>query len=306
MSYARPVFEGDIVHIQRRTREGHDFLVPRRETLDLVRYAYAVAAERHGLILHAVCVMSTHVHVIATDPLGRHPDFTAFAHRVIALGLKRMYGIDGSVWMGGGPTVQRLVGNNAIVEALADLRVNPVAAGCVRDDANSQGVFGVAERAPLCCLNEEFVRPRCLGKDSTLPAAATFVLRAPETLVEELGIEGATDALVEAIRRHRKEAQAEISRTGKGYLGRRRVLAMDVWKKAKRLKRSRLRPLFKGVLGEAIRSAHEALRLFRAAYGIALAAFRRGETGVLFPPGTYLMRRRLGCATAVLPGRSTR
>src|SRR5690606_25455089 len=57
MTLPRPVFQGDTIHIQRRTRSGHYFLVPNEETLQLVRYAFAVAAARYGLILHAVCVM---------------------------------------------------------------------------------------------------------------------------------------------------------------------------------------------------------------------------------------------------------
>src|SRR5690606_20718822 len=92
MSSPRPVFAGDVIHIQRRVRDGRFFLVPRAEILDLVTYAYGLSAEKFGLELHAVCVMSNHLHVVATDVEGRHPEFTAWAHRVMALALKAMHG----------------------------------------------------------------------------------------------------------------------------------------------------------------------------------------------------------------------
>src|SRR5690606_17829147 len=126
MSFPRPVFAGDVIHIQRRVRDGRFFLVPRAEILDLVTYAYGLAAEKFGLELHAVCVMSNHVHGVATAVEGRHPEFTAWAHRVMALALKAMHGIEGAVWQEGGASVQRLVGSVAVAEALAYVRVNPV------------------------------------------------------------------------------------------------------------------------------------------------------------------------------------
>jgi putative transposase len=145
MPRPRPVFAGDVIHIQRRVRDGRFFLVPKAELLDLVTYAYGLAAEKYGLELHALCVMSNHLHVVATDVDGRHPEFTAWAHRVIALGLKRMHGIEGAVWQEGGASVQRLVGSVAAIEALAYVRVNPVAAGCVRHEGSYPGVFGADE-----------------------------------------------------------------------------------------------------------------------------------------------------------------
>ena len=299
MTRVRPVFEGDTIHIQRRAREGRHFLVPHRETLQLVRYAYAVAAERCGLILHAVCVMSTHTHVIATDPEGRHPQFTHYAHRLIALGLKRFHGIDGTVFTQGGASVQRLVGRDAIIEALAYLRMNPVAAGLVAHDGAYPGVFGVEEKAPLKVYEERIARPSCFAGRTTLPEAARFVLRPAERLLDELGPKRAAERIARAIRRHRENAKAKRKRDELAIVGMKEVLATDVWRRAPKPKRAPFRPTFKGVLADALRQASDSLRRFRRAYAEALATFRDGDTSVCFPAGTYKMRL-MGCKVAKL------
>lgn len=299
MTQVRPVFAGDTVHIQRRTVDGRFFLVPKPETLALVRYAYGLAADRFGLVLHALCVMSTHTHVIATDKDGRHPEFTAFAHRLIALGLKRIYGIDETVWRAGGASVQRLVEAPATIEALAYVRVNPVAAGCVEDERAYPGVFGADEDAPLNETSEIIRRPSCFGPKSKLPAATSFILRAPKSLLDELGVEGAASAIASAVARHRTRAHETLREEGRGFLGMRKVLSASVWSRAEQPKRAPFNPTFKGVVASAIRRASETLRAFRYAYAEALGAYRAGSRDVLFPPGTYLMKRRYNCSVAL-------
>jgi putative transposase len=298
MSCPRPVFAGDVVHIQRRIRDGRFFLVPRAEILELVTYAYGLAADKFGLVLHAVCVMSNHLHVVATDVEGRHPEFTAWAHRVMALALKGMHGVEGAVWQEGGASVQRLVGSVAVAEALAYVRVNPVAAGCVPHDRRYPGVFGADEEAPLAEIVREVTRPECFGEESTLPEVSTFVCRPPSSLVDELGEERGAAMIAEAVGRHRVEARARRVAEGRGFLGMKRVLAADPWTRPDRPPSGAGSPSFKGAIAEAIQLARRTLIVFRRAYAEAMAAFRAGRRDVRFPPGTYLMRRRLGCACA--------
>lgn len=297
MTRPRPVFAGDTIHIQRRTRDGRFFLVPHRETLQLVKYAYAVAANKFKLKIHALCVMSTHVHVIATDPLAQHPDFTASAHRIIALGLKEMYGIEGSVWRGGGVSVQRLVGRDAIIESLAYVRLNPVAAGCVGTERAYPGVYGADDRDPLAETAETIARPACFGEESVLPDEAVFRLTPPPLVVEELGKEKAAREIAEAVERHRKDAQNQRKTAKRRFFGMKRVLATDIWTRSGELKRTRLNPTYKGVIARAIQLAHQTYQAFLYAYQLAMGAFKEGQRDTVFPAGTYRMRL-LGCEVA--------
>lgn len=297
MSRPRPVFAGDVVHLQRRIRDGRFFLVPRPDVVQLVLFAYAVSAERHGLSIHALCVMSNHIHLIATDPEGCHPEFTSYAHRLIALGIKSMYGVEGAVWGDGGPSVQRLVGGVAIAEALAYLRVNPVAAGCVRHERDYVAVFGAAEDAPLEGASWNVSRPACFGDASSLPEEIQFTVAPPQALRDELGDDLASETIREAVAHHRNEARRSRGEQRLGFSGMRKVLAVDVWARpSSPPKRAGFTPTFKGATSEAIAEARKTLRAFRRAYAEAMIAFRAGGRDVAFPPGTYLMCRRFGCS----------
>jgi putative transposase len=302
MSRPRPVFAGDVIHIQRRTRDGRFFLIPHRATIALVQYAYAVSAARHGLSLHAFCMMSNHVHIIATDHEGRHPEFTAYAHRIIALGLKAMYNVDGAIWQEGGASVQRLIGAKAVVEAMAYLRVNPVAAGCVRHERDYPAVFGVSPaNAPLEDFSVVVARPDCLGTASSMPEESEFTCTAPESLVHDLGREAGHNRLSEAVDRLRNDSRRARDLQGLGFLGIRRVLRASVWTRPSQIaQRNGYIATFKGVVADAIALAKNTLIWFRRAYANALAAFREGRRDVEFPPGTYLMCKRLGCVHDVV------
>ena len=54
------------------------FLCPSRELNELVLYILAVAAERSGILLHAYCFMSNHLHLVLTDPRGTLPAFEQY------------------------------------------------------------------------------------------------------------------------------------------------------------------------------------------------------------------------------------
>jgi putative transposase len=297
MSRPRPVFPGDVIHIQRRTRDGRFFLVPRARTVQLVQYAYAVAAARTGVRIHALCIMSNHIHAVATDTDGRHPEFTAYAHRLIALGIKSMFGVDGTIWSEGGASVQRLVGETAVVEALAYVAVNPVAAGCVRHEREYSALFLYDESA---ARRTRVARPACFAEDSVLPCEAELVLTPLTTSIHVTDPVEAARRLRCATRRRREEAVRELTSAGRRFIGMRGVLAVDVWTRPRRpVRRGDLSPTFKGALREAIRFAAATLRAFRRAYAEAMEAFRAGRRNVKFPPGTYLMRKRYGCAVEV-------
>lgn len=305
MTKARPIFRGDVVHIQRRTAGGLFYLVPKPVVLGIARYAFAAAAARSGLLLHSVCVMSNHLHVLATDPRGEHPEFTAYAHRIMAIALKRLFAIDENVWAPGGPSVQRVVERDAIIDTLAYIAINPVAAGCVCDENEYAGLFGASGAAPLASFTERMERPKLFGQSSTLPESAEFKIEPVKLLIDELGEERAAEAIRSAIQRRRESAHREREAAGKGYLGMKRVLAASVRRRAPKPESGKLNPTFKGVIAEAIQRARETLLAFRRAYAETLELFREGKRDVIFPAGTYKMHRIYGVAVAAADEAST-
>lgn len=305
MSRVRPVFAGDTLHIQRRTIHGRFFLIPNEKMLALARYAFGVAAQREGLRIHLLCVMSNHIHVVVTDPRGKHPDFTAYAHRLMALALQRMYGIEEAVWAPGGPSVQRLLGPDGVADALAYVRANPIEAGCVRDEREYHGLFGADERAPLKTHRELIARPAVFGSQSRLPASVEFKTEPVKELVEALGKKRASELIAGYIRRRRQRAREERAAEKLGYLGMKRVLSASVWQRVPRPRSGGIRPTFKGVTAEAIRQGSYTLRAFRLAYAEALEWFRLGKRDIVFPLGTYKMKRCYGVRVAPARGAPT-
>ena len=51
------------------------------ETNHIVRYALGLGQLKTGVQIHAVSVMSNHVHVEFTDPEGRYPEFAREVNR---------------------------------------------------------------------------------------------------------------------------------------------------------------------------------------------------------------------------------
>src|SRR5690554_5319567 len=95
MTTARLVLANDVIHIQRRTREGFFFLVPVPQMVRLICFAYALAAADYERVIHVLCIMGTHVHVIVTDFYGQHQMYYEYAHRPVDWSAQAVYGIEG-------------------------------------------------------------------------------------------------------------------------------------------------------------------------------------------------------------------
>jgi hypothetical protein len=63
-------------------------LRPDAAITSFILYALAVSARRSGIHVHALCAMSTHLHLVVTDEKGELPRFLQYFHRLVALGTK--------------------------------------------------------------------------------------------------------------------------------------------------------------------------------------------------------------------------
>ena len=61
-------------------------------------YCLAIAAKKHGVLVHALGAMSNHYHLVLTDPEGVLPDCMAWFNRQLAMCVKRLRGWDEVVW----------------------------------------------------------------------------------------------------------------------------------------------------------------------------------------------------------------
>ena len=186
--------------VTRRTRGGHLLLRPDATCRQLAGYLLAVAAERHGIRLHAVVVMGNHIHLVCSDPGVRLQDFLRDFHRWMALSFKQLRHWDETLWDSRRPSVQMLLRSEAIADKTAYLLANPCSAGLVPHGDRWPGLWGWWADWPED--GETISKPSSIPflASDRWPPTADLRLVAPEgELLEQLG-ESSLDQLVSRIR----------------------------------------------------------------------------------------------------------
>ncbi len=286
MTAPRQILPGASYLVTRRCAQRQLLLKPSRLTNETFLYVLALAATRHGIQLHAFCVLSNHYHLVVTDPRANLPAFHQLLDALVARALTASLGRWESFWAPDTYSAVRLVSEQDAVEKTAYTLANPVAAGLVAAGSAWPGAWSAPERIG----GEPYVvkRPKhFFDPKGGLPDEVTLQLTPPsgfesaEQFRVELG--EALEAGEAAARKHwharggflgvsRVLAQKPSARPAEGEPRRRvnpRIAARDKWKRI-----------------EAVARLVEFLRAYRAAW----SERRRGAGGVIFPHGTYLLR----------------
>jgi REP element-mobilizing transposase RayT len=300
MSLPRTILPGATYLLTRRVLRRHFLLRPDAVLNNLILYALAVSAQRFGIQVHALCAMSTHLHLVVTDERGVLPRFLAFFHRIVALGTKVLRAWEGPVWDHEPTSVVRLMTRAAIVEEIAYTLANPVAAGLVRHANEWPGAKVLVDELGGGALRA--VRPDLYldPKNPAWPPDVTLEVSLPPGL----GADEAQDfrrEVAEALAQ--EEATAPAVQGGEGVLGAERAGSVSPYERATSVEPLRaLNPTFAVGRGgkEAWLRAAAAVRAFRGAYRAALAEWCKGVRDVLFPEGTWWMR--VCHAASVRPG----
>jgi putative transposase len=298
MSQARPIRPGATYLITRRTERRHCLLRPDRLMNAFIRYAFVVSADRHGIMLHAFCAMSTHVHYVITDPLGSLPRFLTMFHRLVALGVKTIRNWEGAVWDRSQTSVVELCTRQAIVEKIAYTLANPVEAGLVwrafkwpgvKTRVNNIGNRKLKAKRPARCFSAKNPKwPRNIQLDISLPPSIAAI-----------------DA--QAFRANVRKELAKLEKAAHAETPMHKVLGAERATKVSPESRitsyepiRQLNPTFAVGRGNALAFdiAKTALKEFRSAYRSALNKWRAGDRSVVFPKGTYAMRVIHGASVA--------
>ncbi|MEM7436531.1 MAG: hypothetical protein AAF436_15345 [Myxococcota bacterium] len=283
MTLPRRVLPGTTYLVTRRCTGRRFLLRPDRELNRAFLYCLALATEKYGIEVHALCVMSNHYHLVLTDPRGVLPLFTAWLNRQLAMCVKRLRDWDEVVWEPNVPvSAVELTSVEEVLDKVAYTLLNPVSAGLVRTPNQWPGAISL-----LRGLQRRKVvarRPR-----------VWFANGAPETVrlrwVTPRGFSGvhtyhgALQALIDSrLRILHKESRR--------YLGRLVVLrASFASRPARRKTRFGASPTFSALTRERWRESVKRLRAFRAAYRSAYLAWRDGQEDVEFPLGTWWVAR---------------
>jgi len=298
MTAPRQVLPGTTSLITRRCSERRFFLRPTAVTNEIFLYVLAVAAKRYNVLVHAFCVLSNHYHLVVTDQDGCLPAFEQYLDSLVARATNCSLGRFEGFWAGA--TSYSAVSHadlEDVIEKAAYTLANPVAAGLVQSGAEWPGVWSSPELIGSETLLAR--RPKVFfSGDGYMPEVADLELTTPPGFASAREFR---ERLSHALDRLEKKIRRERASEGLAFLGRAKVLAQRWWARpAPGEPRFKLNPRVAAMDKWKRIEAISRLKSFLSEYRAAWLAMSEGESGVLFPPGTYHLRvvHAVPCAPA--------
>jgi putative transposase len=260
-------------------------------------YCLAWAAQRTGVLIHAVCVMSNHYHVVVTDPHGKLPEFMHALNLYSAKCLNAAHGRWENLWATEQPSAVCLQGEEDILDKIAYCLANPVSAGLVAEGRTWPGL----RSQPSDVVGGEQVveRPEVFfRKDGLMPEKITLRFERP-AVWDGLDDDALAHLIDSAVEGKEQAARDQMREEGRHFAGVRKVLAQRPGDSpGTTAPRRQKRPLFAARNKEVRAAATEQLKSFWGKYREAYEQFSRGMRNVVFPPGTYAMSQRHGVLVA--------
>jgi len=293
----RQILPGTTYLITRRCTQRQFLLKPTPTTTDIFTYCLAVAAERCGIRVHAVCVASNHYHAILTDPAARLPEFLAYLNKYVAKAVNASLGRWENLWATEPPSCVRLLGPEDVLEKTRYVVCNPVAAGLVKRAKRWPGLLRFLPRHSLTVT-----RPTVFFReDGPLPATAQLRLTVAPALAA-LGAAAVEERLSTMVRATEDRVATELTAANRTFLGERGVLGQRATETPRT--REPRRVLSPQVAGQSKWHRIEALQRLKAfvvAYRAAWERWRAGVRRIVFPAGTYALRIHAGVSCEAAP-----
>jgi hypothetical protein len=188
--------------------------------------------------------------------------------------------------------VVRLLTPEAVVEKIAYVLANPVAAGLVEQAHQWPGAKVLVDEIGRGVLRAKRPDVYFSPTNPQWPEEATLELMLPPGIGQD-----AADSFRQKVKaelaRQQGEARLDVQRKGFAVLGAERASTVSPYERATSFEPLRDRnPTFavgRGQ-GDAWHRAAAGVRAFRTAYHAALARWRTGVRSVVFPAGTWCMR----------------
>jgi putative transposase len=141
MTAPRQVIPGETCSIFRRISQRRFLLRPDKNVNNIIEFCFGLAAQKYGILLHVLNVMTNHYHLQCTDPEGRRSDFMRDANRMIAQCLNKYWKREEALWSSDKPSVVTLLDPGAQIRNIIYITLNPVKAGLVSDYRQWPGVL---------------------------------------------------------------------------------------------------------------------------------------------------------------------
>jgi REP element-mobilizing transposase RayT len=289
MSLPRQVLAGTTYLVTRRCTDRQFLLRPSAELNEIVLYALAQAASVTGVRLHALCVLSNHLHLVVTDPGARLPAFMQYLDSMIARAVNALLGRRGWFWDNARANAVPLAAPGDVLDKAAYALANPVAAGLVPRSRDWPGIC--SDPAQIGGDPITARRPKTFFRaDGYLPTEVTLELDAPPGFASPKAFR---DQLAAELARR----EALHAASGRAFLGAARVRAQrpsgrPTSAEPPRQQRPRIAAADPQLRAEALSRLSCFIRDYRRAW----RAWVAGTRDVVFPAGTYSLRVIHGAA----------
>jgi REP element-mobilizing transposase RayT len=283
MTAPRQVVPGTTYLVTRRCTQRQFLLKPSRAVNEVFLYVLALAAERYQIRIHAYCVLSNHAHLVVSDPRAQLPAFLQFLDGIVAKALNAFHGRCENFWAPDTYSAVKLAETGDILNKVAYVLANPVAAGLVPHGREWPGLWSAPE---LIGTAIEVRRPDFFfSRKGTLPEKVTLRISRPPGFPSTEAFRRDLTASLD----HREQRAARKHR-GR-FLGVARVLAQDPMSRPRAAEPRRgLNPRIAAYDKWKRVELLQRLVAFLRAYDKAWIAMRAGRLGVVFPYGTYHLR----------------
>ncbi|TPV94732.1 MAG: hypothetical protein B7733_13695 [Myxococcales bacterium FL481] len=292
----RRVLPGAIKMITRRCSERRFFLRPDSDVVQAWLYCLALVQHKYGLVVHDFVMMSNHHHIIVRDQ-SDSPECWRDLHALLARCLNARFGRWAAFWDDRPYNDVRLVDEHDVISKAAYVLSNPVDAGLVKYSCDWLG-------ATSCRLaygqSIEVRRPKFFFSND-MPETLTLAITRPDIL-PALSDAEVRQRVLAATKDREWSGHERLRKAGGTYLGMKRVLRQDREASPNsREPRRGIRPTVAAMNQWARIQALQLTRQWRAQYEDARRRWLEGEAHVLFPYGTYLLRRVHAVCVAAPP-----
>lgn len=289
----RRILPGLAYFLTRRCTQRQFLLRPDDHVNLVLLYLLAEAAIRFNITVYAFCAMSNHIHMVVRDNDGNLPEFMAHFYKLVAKVLNVHWVRTENLWSNEQASVVHLLQENDVFDKILYTLLNPINDNLVERVTHWPGISSYEWM--LSGKTKKTQRPRGFFREDG-PMHEVVVL----TLARPPGYEHMTQkAWAEELSKHvsaREEEMREARRLDenlrKKFVGRARVLGAKHTDTATRIEAPAvLRPQVACLNGDLRMDALLALKAFRKAHQVARVEWSAGDRSVVFPSGTYKMKR---------------
>jgi hypothetical protein len=234
--------------------------------------------------------MSNHYHAVVHDSLGKLPAFLEHLHKLVAKVMNARLERWENFWATEETCATRLATAEDIFRKVVYVLSNPVTDHLVGRATDWPGCTSVTQLAGGKPTKHK--RPRWFFRpNGVMPAEVTLEMSLPSVITAQEPADAWRRRVLAAIAEKETHAAVERKSSGRGIVGRQRVLRADVSTSAATPPpRRTLRPSLAAANREIRIAELRRLVEFRVAHELARRRYVSGDRSAVFPAGTYRMR----------------